>query len=259
MLSRIIEWSLRYRLIVGLLTLGLVIAGVIAFRRLPMDAFPDTTPVQVQINTVAPALAPLEIERQVTAPIEQAISGLPRLQEVRSLTRFGLSQVTVIFEDGTDIYLARQVVSERLGEVELPAGIARPKLGPVATGLGEVLHYTLSSKEKDLAELRALQDWEIKPQLRAVAGVAEVNAWGGDERQYQVVVDPTTLHSRNLTLAELAEALERNNANVGGGILDEAGESSLIQGVAIVTKVVRSVALQSRPTARARSCSASVS
>lgn len=236
MLSRIIEWSLRYRLIVGLLTLGLVIAGVMAFRRLPMDAFPDTTPVQVQINTVAPALAPLEIERQITTPIEQAISGLPRLQEVRSLTRFGLSQVTVIFDDGTDIYLARQVVSERLGEIELPAGIARPKLGPVATGLGEVLHYTLSSKEKDLAELRALQDWEIKPQLRAVAGVAEVNAWGGDERQYQVVVDPTTLHSRNLTLAEVAEALERNNANIGGGMLDEAGESSLIQGVAIVTR-----------------------
>lgn len=236
MLSRIIELSLRYRLIVGLLTLGLVIAGVIAFRRLPMDAFPDTTPVQVQINTVAPALAPLEIERQVTAPIEQAISGLPRLHEVRSLTRFGLSQVTVIFEDGTDIYLARQVVSERLGQIELPAGIDRPKLGPVATGLGEVLHYTLASKEKDLAELRALQDWEIKPQLRAVAGVAEINAWGGDERQYQVVVDPTTLHSRNLTLAEVAEALQRNNANVGGGMLDEAGESSLIQGVAIVTR-----------------------
>lgn len=236
MLSRIIELSLRYRLVVALLTAGLVIAGVIAFQRLPMDAFPDTTPVQVQINTVAPALSPLEIERQITAPIEQAISGLPRLREVRSLTRFGLSQVTVIFEDGTDIYLGRQVVSERLNEVELPQGIARPRLGPVATGLGEVFHYTLSSNDTSLAELRALHDWEIKPQLRSVPGVAEVNAWGGDERQYHVVVDPVTLHSRDLTLGDVAEALERNNANVGGGMIDEAGESNLVQGVGIITK-----------------------
>jgi cobalt-zinc-cadmium resistance protein CzcA len=236
MLSRVIEWSLGHRLLVVLLSIALAIAGVFAFLRLPLDAFPDTTPVQVQVNTVAPALAPLELERQATAPIEQALGGLRGLREVRSSTRFGLSQVTAIFEDGTDVYLARQLVSERLSEVELPAGMGRPRLGPVATGLGEVFHYTLSSDEQSLAELRALHDWEIKPRLRSVPGVAEVNSWGGDERQYQVVIDPLTLHSRDLTLADVAEAIEKNNANVGGGLVDEAGESSPISGVAIVTE-----------------------
>jgi len=235
-LSRIIELSLRYRVLVLLAAAASALAGVLAFRSLPLDAFPDTTPVQVQVNTVAPSLSPIEIERQLTAPIEQAISGLPHLEEVRSLTRFGLSQVTVIFEDGTDIYLARQVVSERLGAVALPQGIDRPQLGPVATGLGEVLHYTVSGEGKSLAELRTVQDWVIKPQLRSVPGVAEVNSWGGDERQVHVVVDPTVLASRGLSLEKLTRALEENNANVGGGALDQAGESSLIQGVGIVTK-----------------------
>ena len=235
MLNRIIELSLQHRLVVILLALGLTIAGGVAFTHLPIDAFPDTTPVQVQVNTVAPALSPLEIERQITTPIEQAISGLPHLLEVRSITRSGLSQVTVIFEDETDIYLARQVVSERLNAVELPAGIEAPRLGPVATGLGEVFHYTVSGEGKSLSELRIAQDWIIKPQLRSVQGVAEVNTWGGDERQFHVVVDPTVLQSRDLTLTDLAEALERNNANVGGGMLDQAGESSLIQGVGIIT------------------------
>lgn len=238
-IDRIIEASLRHRLLVILASLGVVVAGVIAYRRLPIDAFPDTTPAQVQINTVAPALSPLEIERQITAPIEQSIAGLPRLAEVRSLTRFGLSQVTVTFEDGMDIYLARQVLSERLDSVELPPGIARPELGPAATGLGEVFHYILTSDDgsKDLAELRTIHDWVVKPQLRSVPGVAEVNAWGGDERQIHVVVDPTGLHSRGLKLADVAEAIEKNNLNVGGGTLDQAGESSLIQGIGIVTSL----------------------
>jgi heavy metal efflux system protein len=236
MLSRIIEVSLRHRLVVILIWLGVVVAGVIAFRRLPIDAFPDTTPVQVQINTVAPSLSPLEIERQITAPVEQAISGLPRLEEVRSLTRFGLSQVTVLFEDGMDVYLARQVVSERLQSVVLPPGIERPELGPVATGLGEVFHYVLTSDEKSLSEVRTAHDWIVKPQLRSVRGVAEVNTWGGDERQIHVVVDPAQLHARELHLSDLAEALERNNANAGGGTLDQSGESSLIQGIGIVTR-----------------------
>lgn len=235
MLNRIIELSLRHRLVVLLATAAIVVAGTIAFRRLPIDAFPDTTPVQVQVNTVAPALSPLELERQVTFPVEQAISGLPGLLEVRSLTRFGLSQVTVIFEDGTDIWLARQVVGERLRGVVMPPGIAQPQLGPVATGLGEVFHYIVTG-DLPLSELRATHDWIIKPQLKPLRGVAEVNAWGGDERQYQVVVDPAQLHARGLTLSELAEALERNNMNVGGGTLDQAGESTLIQGVGIVTR-----------------------
>ncbi len=141
MLNRIIDFSLHHRLIVLLGTLAVVIAGSIAFQRLPIDAFPDTTPVQVQVNTIAPSLSPLELERQVTFPVEQALAGLPGLLEVRSLSRFGLSQVTAIFEDDTDIWLARQVVGERLRSVALPSGIDLPQLGPVATGLGEVFHY----------------------------------------------------------------------------------------------------------------------
>lgn len=235
MLSRVIELSLRHRLGVLLATAALVVAGLLALRRLPIDAFPDTTPVQVQVNTVAAALSPLELERQVTYPVEQAISGLPGLVEVRSLTRFGLSQVTAIFEDGTDVWLARQVVSERLRGVVTAPGISRPELGPVATGLGEVFHYLVTG-DQSLSELRATQDFIVKPQLRTVRGVAEVNSWGGDERQIQVVVDPVELHSRGLTLSELAAALERNNLNVGGGTLDQAGESSLVQGVGVVAR-----------------------
>ncbi|WP_437961186.1 CusA/CzcA family heavy metal efflux RND transporter [Sorangium sp. So ce119] len=236
MLNAVITWSLRHRLAVILAAIGLSLAGIWSFRRLPIDAFPDTTPVQVQINAVAPALSPVEIERQITAPLEQAISGLPGLEEVRSLSRFGFAQVTVRFEDDTDIYLARQVVLERVQGVALPPGIERPRLGPVATGLGEVLHYVVTGKGKPLSELRAIHDWVIAPQLRSVRGVAEVNAWGGDERQIQVLVDPAELTARGLSLGDLVEALQRNNANVGGGNLDQAGETLLIQGIGIATR-----------------------
>ncbi|MBK5276567.1 MAG: efflux RND transporter permease subunit [Desulfuromonadales bacterium] len=235
MLNKIIHWSLNHRLVVIVAWTLVAVLGVIAFLRLPLDAFPDTTPVQVQVNTVAPALSPLEIERQISAPLEQAISGLPKLKEVRSTSRFGMSQVTVIFEDGTDIYLSRQVVMERVQGVALPSGIEKPQLGPVATGLGEVFHYLLTAKDKSLAELRTLHDWVVKPQMRSVSGVAEVNTWGGDVRRFEIVVDPEELAKRGLTMDRLIEAVERNNANVGGGTIDQAGESSLVQGVAIVT------------------------
>jgi heavy metal efflux system protein len=233
-LDAVITWSLRHRAVVILAWLGVVLAGLLAFWRLPIDAFPDTTPVQVQVNTVAPALSPLEIERQITVPLEGAISGLPDLEEVRSLSKFGFSQVTVIFAEGTDIYLARQLVTERLGAVALPPGIPRPALGPVATGLGEVFHYLVTGEGKSLAELRTTHDWLIKPQLAAVPGVAEVNAWGGDERQIQVVVDPLKLQKHDLSLSELALALEAGNANVSGGALDAAGQSTLVQGLGII-------------------------
>jgi cobalt-zinc-cadmium resistance protein CzcA len=235
MLEAILTWSLRHRVAVLALWAGVAAFGVAALARLPIDAFPDTTPVQVQVNTVAPALTPLEIERQITAPVEQAIGGLPGLDEVRSISKFGLSQVTVTFTDRTDIYLARQVVAERLASVELPASVERPTLGPVATGLGEVFHYLLTG-EASLAELRTAQDWIVRPQLRAVPGVAEINSWGGDERQIQVVVDPVRLQSYGLPLSRLVEALEEGNASVGGGALDRAGESSLVQGVGLVTE-----------------------
>ncbi len=236
MLTWIVEASLRHRFAVILVWLGIAIAGALSFHAMPVDAFPDTTPVQVQVNVVAPALSPLDVERRITAPVEQTISGLPGLIEVRSVSRFGFAQITVVFEDGTDIYLARQVVDERVRTAELPFGVAAPELGPVAPGLGEVLHYVMRSESVSLAEVRAAHDWIVRPQLRAVPGVAEVNAWGGDELQYHVVVDPLELTRRDLTLAEVAEALERNNATVGGGTIDGAGESALIQGIALVSE-----------------------
>ena len=235
MLEAILAWSIRRRLVVLVLAIGVIVAGVLSFRALPIDAFPDTTPVQVQINTVAPALGPLEIERQLTAPIEQSISGLPGLVEVRSVSRFGFSQVTVIFDDETDIYLARQVVAERLQVVELPPGIERPSLGPAATGLGEVFHYTVTGDGVSPAELRTTHDWIVVPQMRSVPGVAEVNSWGGEERQIQIVIDPTTLQARGLTLRDIVEAVERDGRNVGGGTMYDAGGSYLVLGSSLLT------------------------
>jgi cobalt-zinc-cadmium resistance protein CzcA len=237
MLDRIIAWSLAHRLVVILCWIGMAVVGVLSLLELPIDAFPDTTPIQVQVNTVAPALAPLEIERQLTAPLERAISGLPQLVEVRSISKFGLSQVTVVFEDGADIYRCRQVVLERIGGVDLPAGIDPPELGPVATGLGEVFHYLVTGSGHTLAELRSVQDWIVAPQLRSVAGVAEVNAWGGDERQIHIVVDPVRLQQMGLTLDVLAEAVLGNAGAEGGGTLDEAGESSLVRAVAVPGRI----------------------
>jgi len=233
-LDAVITWSLRNRAAVLALWIGVVVLGVAALMRLPIDAFPDTTPVQVQINTVAPALAPLDIEAQITAPVEQAIGGLPGLTEVRSISKFGLSQVTATFEDGTDVYLARQVVGERLAAVELADSIDRPTLGPVATGLGEVFHYLVTG-DGTLADLRTAQDWIVRPQLRSVSGVAEINSWGGDERRIEVVVDPVRLQGYGLSLSGLVEALERGSASVGGGAIDDAGESSLVQGAGLFT------------------------
>lgn len=195
MLAHVIEWSLRHRVAVLVLTAAMAGAGVLAFQRLPLDAFPDTTPVQVQVNTVAPALSPLELERQVTTRVEQAISGLPGLVGVRSLLRFGLSQVTVLFEDGAEIWASRRRVLERPQGLALPAGLDPPTLGPVATGLGEVFQHLVSGEGLALAKLRAIQEWDIAPQLRSVTGVAEVNTWGGVERQIQVLVDPASSRS----------------------------------------------------------------
>jgi cobalt-zinc-cadmium resistance protein CzcA len=239
MLNALIHFSLRNRLLVCLLAGLLVVVGGRALLRLPIDAFPDTTPVQVQINTSVPALSPLEAEQQVTLLLEQAIAGLPGLQNLRSISKFGLSQVVATFEDGTDIYFARQLIAERLQAVELPDGIARPQLGPVSSGLGEVFHYVVRSDQtnRTLAELRELHDWVVKPQLRQVRGVAEVNAWGGFEKQYHVVAEPERLIKHGLTFADLIEALQANNQNVGGGQVVRGGESLLVQGLGLATGV----------------------
>ncbi|MFP2923788.1 efflux RND transporter permease subunit [Pyxidicoccus sp. 3LG] len=234
MLTRTIDWSLKHRGAVLLGTLALIISGVLSFQSLPLDAFPDTTPTQVQVNTAAPALTPVEVERQLTIPIEQQLAGLPRLEEMRSISKFGLSQVTLQFQDGTDVWFARQQVAERVGRVEVPHGIEQPTLGPVATGLGEVFHYLVKSRTKSLEELRTLHDWIIAPQLRSVPGVAEVNAWGGREKQWHVVVEPRRLQQFDLSLGDVYRALEANNANVGGGMVERGGGASLVLGVGVL-------------------------
>ena len=178
MINALIRFSLNQRLLVIMLSLLLIVLGIWSFQNLPIDAVPDITNVQVQVNTRVKALAPAEIERLVTFPIETAMSGLPGVEEIRSITNYGLSQVTVIFKDGTDIYFARQLILERLQEAkdQLPPDIGEPVMGPVSTGLGEIYFYTVEGKDRTPTELRTIQDWVIKPQLRNVPGVAEVNA-----------------------------------------------------------------------------------
>lgn len=234
-LNWIIDFSLRNRVAVVLATLLAAIAGAVSLQYLDIDAFPDTTPVQVQINTVAPALAPEEVERQITFPVEQAISGLPGLEDLRSVSKFGLSQVVVVFKDGTDIYFARQLINERLAGVELPGGITRPEMGPVSTGLGEVFHYIVTGKGNDVTDLRTIHDWVVKPPMRTVRGAAEINSWGGYEKQYQIRIDPDRLVKHELTFTEVVEAVGKNNLNVGGGNIRQDGGTLLVQGLGRTT------------------------
>ena len=235
MLNWLITTSLKHRFFVIAASLAFVVVGFLSLSRLDIDAFPDTTPVQVQINTVAPALSPEEVEQQITFPVEQAISGLPHLEQVRSISKFGLSQVVVVFADGTGIYFARQLIMERLSTVELPEGLPRPEMGPVSTGLGEVFHYVLTGKGKDLTELRTLHDWVVRPALRTVPGTAEVNSWGGYEKRYEVRIDPARLQKHGLTFHEVVEAVTRNNLNVGGGNIQTNGAMLLVHGIGRTT------------------------
>ena len=236
-LNRIIDFSLRNRLLVIIGVMAAAVSGMISLRHLDIDAFPDTTPVQVQINSVAPALGPEEVERQITFPIEQAISGLPGLQQLRSISKFGLSQVVVVFEDETDIYFARQLINERLATVNIPQGIARPKMGPVATGLGEVFHYIVTGQGTDVTDLRTIHDWVIRPPMRTVKGTAEINTWGGYEKQFQIRIDPGRLIKHGLTFNEVVEAVHRNNFNVGGGNISQESGMLLVQGLGRTTGI----------------------
>jgi heavy metal efflux system protein len=237
MLNWIIDFSLRHRLLVILGVIVFAAIGGYSLKYLDIDAFPDTTPVQVQINTIAPSLGPEEVEQRITFPIEQAIGGLPGLDGMRSVSKFGFSQVVVTFKDKTDIYFARQLVNERLSTVELSSEIERPKMGPVATGLGEVLHYVVTGAGNDVTELRTIHDWIIKPKMRTVPGVAEINSWGGYEKQYQVRIDPNLLVKFGLTFDEVVKAVEENNRNVGAGNIREGTRSVLVQGLGRTTNV----------------------
>ena len=239
MVERLLSFSLAQRFIVIVASLMLVVIGAISWQQLTLDAVPDITTNQVQINTDTGGLSPLEVEKLVTFPIETAMGGVPGRQSVRSLSQYGLSQVTVVFDDATDVYFARQLVNERLNNVreQLPVGVEAPQLGPVSTGLGEVYMYALESDTRSIMDLRTLQDWTIAPQLRTVPGVAEVNAADGSERQYQVTVDPQHLRARNLSVADIVAALEKNNRNTGGGVLERQGERTLIRSVGLATRL----------------------
>lgn len=230
-MQRLVELSLAHRLVVILLALLLIGAGWLAFNALPIDAFPDVTNIQVTVISQAATLSPMEIEQLVTYPIEQACAGLPHSTEVRSLSKFGLSMVTVVFEDGTDVYFARQLVLERIITVrdQLPEG-ASSSLGPISTGLGEVFQYTLESSDRDLMELRTLQDWVLRPILRTVPGVAGVDSFGGHVRQFHVVADPTALRRYHLALGELSAAVAANNGVAGGAYVERGGEQFVVRG-----------------------------
>ncbi len=239
MFERLLRFSIEQRWLILLATLATAVLGVYNYQRLPIDAVPDITNVQVQINTEAPGYSPLEIEQRVTFPVETVIAGLPRLQETRSLSRYGLSQVTVIFEDGTDIYFARSLVNQRIQEAQgrLPPGV-EPEMGPIATGLGEIFMWTMEAepgaRKPDgspytATDLRTLQDWVIRPQIRTVPGVTDVNSIGGYVKQYQVTPDPAKLIAYGLSFRDVLAALARNNANVGAGYIEHRGEQYLIR------------------------------
>ena len=257
-----IAFCIRYRFLVifGVLLIGAL--GVRAARQLPIDAVPDVTNVQVQVLTNASALGPVEVEQYVTVPIESVMSGLPRVEEVRSLSRFGLSAVTIVFEEGTDIYFARQLVAQRLSEAReaIPSGYGSPEMGPISTGLGEIYHFELRAESMcppggpdteacySLMELRTILDWYVAFQLRPLPGVVEVNAFGGELKTYEVQVDPSRLNALNLDLDDVFEALEQNNANAGGGYIVRGREQRVVRGEGLITSLqdVRDVRVATR-------------
>ena len=239
MFEKILSFSIEQRWMVLMLVLGMAVLGLVNYQNLPIDAVPDITNVQVQVNTAAPGYSPLEAEQRITFPVETVMAGLPGLQQTRSVSRYGLSQVTVIFEDGTDIYFARQLVNERIQQAkgQLPAGI-EPDMGPTSTGLGEIFMWTVEAGENARkpdgtaytpTDLREIQDWIIKPQMRNVPGVTEINTVGGYAKEFQVAPAPDKLVAYGLTLQNLVEAIERNNNTVGAGYIEKRGEQYLVR------------------------------
>jgi cobalt-zinc-cadmium resistance protein CzcA len=248
MIDGLIAFSLRRWPLILILTGLLAAAGVMAFRELPIDAFPDVTNIQVQILADGPGLSPVEVERLITIPLELQMTGLPDLTEIRSLSKFALSQITVVFKDHVDLLRARQLVLERLLEAKamLPPGV-EPVMAPVTTGLGEIYQYYLdgpatnsespTTLEAALTDQRVLQDWVLRPLLRTVPGVIDVNALGGFVKQYQVIIEPAQLRKYNLTLAQVFEAVAQNNANAGGNVVDRHGERAIVRGLGLVRSI----------------------
>ncbi len=239
LLSAIVRWSLHNRPIVIVGSLFFVFVGARAAMQLPIDAVPDVTNVQVQIITAAPALSPVEVEQYVTVPVERSMAGIPKTTEVRSISKYGLSVVTVVFQDATDIFWARQLVGERMLEAQtaVPAQYGRPELGPITTGLGEIFQFTLRNEQLTPMQLEEQLDWYIAPQLRMVPGVVEVNSFGGEDRQYQIVLEPARLQATGVSIAQVVDALHRSNANAGGGYIEHAREHFVIGTDGLVTSL----------------------
>lgn len=241
MINALIRFAVSQRLLIMLMVAILIGAGIYSLQRLPIDAVPDVTNVQVQILTAAPSLAPLEIERQITFPIEVAMSGLPDIEEIRSVSKFGLSAVTIVFDDSVDTYFARQLVLERLSQAreQIPENIGSPEMGPISTGLGEIYQYELKGAPGsgyDATALRTVQDWIVRRQLLGVPGVTEVNSFGGLEKQYQVRLDPVRLQAYGLSIRDVLDAVARNNENVGGAYIEHGAEQYLLRGIGLVEK-----------------------
>lgn len=255
MLTKIIEFSVKNKLIIALLVLGLIGIGSYQVTRLPIDAVPDITNNQVQVITVAPSFGATDIERLVTFPIEQANSNISGLKEIRSFSRFGLSLVTIVFEDGIDIYWARQQVAERLQQVQsqIPQGIGTPELGPISTGLGEIYQYVVRpkpgfEKKYDITELRTIQDWIVRRQLLGVKGVAEVSSFGGKLKQYEIAVNPDRLNAYGITINDVFTALESNNQNTGGAYIEKGPTVLYIRSEGLIgnTEDIRNIAIASK-------------
>ena len=242
MLERLVELSLKYKWLVILAFASVAFLGVQALRRLPIDAFPDVTPVQVNVYTEAPGLAAEDVELLLTTPVESALAGLPKVAEIRSVSLFGLSYVSVYFDDDMDLWFARQLVNERLQQVgeRLPAGYGKPEMGPNTSGLGQVFWYTVeraddtSKAAPSDMDLRALQDWTLRLSLRTAPGVDDVSSWGGQEKQFQVRIDPMRLIAHGLGFREVIQALDANNAQVGGNVIDVGREQYLVRGLGLV-------------------------
>jgi len=235
-MSRIIDFSLNNRFLVIVLWLLVAAIGVNSLTKLPIDAVPDVTNIQVQILTNSPGLAPEEVERFITFPVETSMSGLPAIEEVRSVSKFGLSVVTVVFEEGTDIYWARQLIGERLSEAreQIPEGYGEPEMGPISTGLGEIYQFEVRGEGYSLMELRTILDWYVNYQLRSVPGVVEVNSFGGELKTYQVTLDPNRLTAYGIAVGDVLGAVKANNRNVGGGYIAHQGEQYLIRGEGLI-------------------------
>ena len=253
MVQRIIHWSLHNRFIVLIASLLILGMGLVAATQIPLDAVPDLTNVQVQVLTNSPALGPEEVEQFITFPIENAMSGVPNVDEIRSISRFGLSAVTVTFHDGTDIYLARNQVNERLQRARenIPPGMGTPELGPIATGMSEIYQFEVRSKpgfKYSLSELRSMLDWQIAFQLRSVQGVVEVNTFGGELKTYEIQVDPAQLQNYGISFADVFKALDENNGNSGGGYIAHGAEQRLVRGQGLVNSLedIQNIVLESR-------------